>query len=72
MKMASPAQRMKNMRERRQATGLRELRLVLPDARSASVRRRVANAVVRLSQRSEAEALDWIENISEFDERLDP
>jgi mRNA-degrading endonuclease toxin of MazEF toxin-antitoxin module len=32
------------MRERRQARGLRELRLVVPDARSKAIRRRVARA----------------------------
>src|SRR5256885_16596393 len=36
------AERMKAMRERRRARGLRELRLIVPDARSKAVRRRVA------------------------------
>jgi len=36
--MAEPAERMKLMRIRRQRRGLRELRLVAPDARSEAVR----------------------------------
>ena len=67
--MTAPAQRMKTMRERRRARGLRELRLVLPDTRSQSVRRRVAGEVAKLRRDSEDEALNWIEIISEFDER---
>ena len=37
--MVEVAERMKAMRERRRARGLRELRLIVPDARSKSVRR---------------------------------
>jgi hypothetical protein len=65
--MATPAERMKSMRERRRAQGLRELRLVVPDARSRSVRRRVAIQIAGLNQRSENDALSWIEAVSEFD-----
>ncbi len=65
--MAAPAERMKAMRERRRSRGLRELRLVVPDARSAAVRRRIAEQVGRLDQADEAEALAWIEAVSEFD-----
>ena len=65
--MAAPAERMKAMRDRRRARGLRELRLVLPDARSLSVRRRVAKQVARLNRNSEDDALKWIEAVSEFD-----
>jgi hypothetical protein len=46
---------------------MRELRLVLPDARSAAVRRRVAAAVEGLSRAAEADALDWIEAVTESD-----
>jgi hypothetical protein len=67
--MASPAHRMKAMRRRRQAKGLREIRLAVPDPHSLLVRRRIANQVARLSLSSESEAMDWIEAISEFDER---
>ena len=56
------------MRERRRVRGLRELRLVVPDARSKEVRRRVAAQVAALSPQSEREALDWIEAVSEFNE----
>lgn len=66
--MTPPAERMKTMRERRRQQGLRELRLVVPDARSRIVRRRIAEQVARLRPESEREALDWIEAVSEFDE----
>jgi len=55
------------MRERRRSRGLRELRLVVPDSRSQSVRRRVAAQVARLSKADENDALNWIESVSEFD-----
>jgi hypothetical protein len=55
------------MRERRRRRGLRELRLIVPDARSETIRSRVAAQVARLSRDSEHEALDWIERVSEFD-----
>jgi hypothetical protein len=58
---------MKTMRDRRRLQGLRELRLVLPDARSPSVRRRVAKEVARLQRSGEDDALNWIEAVSEFD-----
>ena len=65
--MTAPAERMKSMRERRRSNGLREVRLLVPDARSATIRRRVATQVARLSRASEHEALDWIDAVSEFD-----
>ena len=67
--MALPAARMKAMRERRTERGLRELRLIVPDARSKVVRRRVAKQVSNLDRSREREALVWIESVSEFDER---
>jgi hypothetical protein len=63
-KMTAPAERIRIMRERR---GLRELRPIVPDARSETIRRRVAAQVAGLSRDSELEALDWIERVSEFD-----
>jgi len=66
--MAVAAERMKAMRERRRARGLRELRLVLPDARSAGVRQRLAAQVGRLQPSSEDDALRWIEAVSEADD----
>jgi hypothetical protein len=65
--MAAPAERMKLMRERRRKRGMRELRLVLPNSRLQSVRRRVAAQVARLSPSSEEEALRWIEAMSDSD-----
>jgi hypothetical protein len=66
--MTAPAERMKQMRQRQQSRGLRELRLIVPDARSAAVRQRIAAQVASLSYASEGEALAWIEAISEFDD----
>jgi hypothetical protein len=65
--MPAPAERMKQMRERRRKRGLRELRIVVPDSRLVSVRRRVAAQVARLIPGDEDEALSWIEAVSEFD-----
>jgi antidote-toxin recognition MazE-like antitoxin len=65
--MAEPAERMKLMRERRRRYGLRELRLVVPDARSEIVRNRIAAQVAKLNPDSERDALLWIEAVSEFD-----
>jgi Protein of unknown function (DUF3018) len=68
--MTAPAERMKMMRQRRRARGLRELRLVVADARSRAVRRRVAKQVAGLDldrEHRERDALKWIESVSEFD-----
>ena len=65
--MALPADRMRAMRERRRARGLRELRLVVPDARSKAVQRRVARQVAAIDRNRELEAMRWIEAVSEFD-----
>ena len=67
--MVPAAERMKAMRERRRARGLKELRLIVPDARSKTVRRRVARQVAALYQFRELEALKWIEAVAEFDDR---
>jgi hypothetical protein len=66
--MTAPAERMKTMRDRRHTRNLRELRLVVPDARSPAVRRRVAAEVALLNRADENEALAWIETVAEFDE----
>jgi hypothetical protein len=65
--MAEPAERMKLMRQRRRARGLRELRLVVADPRSRAVRQRVAKQVAGLDLDREREALRWIESVAEFD-----
>jgi Protein of unknown function (DUF3018) len=65
--MAKAAERMKAMRDRRRTTGLREVRLVVPDTRIESVRRRIARQIAALDPHSEQAALDWIETVSEFD-----
>jgi hypothetical protein len=65
--MVAPAERMRAMRERRRTRSLRELRIVVPDAHSAIVRRRIAAQVASLDRESEEEALAWIEAVSEFD-----
>jgi hypothetical protein len=65
--MAAPAERMKALRERRRRQGLRELRLIVPDARSPVVRRRIAKQVAALDPKKEAETMRWIEAVSMFD-----
>ncbi|MFO1029161.1 MAG: antitoxin MazE-like protein [Acetobacteraceae bacterium] len=65
--MAATAERMKALRDRRRAKGLREVRILTPDPRSAAVRRRVAAQVAALDQDDEAAALRWIEQVAEFD-----
>ena len=65
--MAAPAERMKMMRQRRRARGLRELRLVVADPRSPAVRRRVAKQVAGLDPNRERAVLQWFELVSEFD-----
>jgi hypothetical protein len=54
------------MRQKRRQQGLRELRLVVPDARSRTVRQRVAEEVARLRPETEHDAMAWIESVSEF------
>jgi hypothetical protein len=65
--MAEASERMRAMRERRRAQGRRELRLIVPDARSPVVRRRIARQVAKLDPGAEREAMRWIEAVSEFD-----
>lgn len=65
--MAAPAERMKMMRQRRRARGLRELRLVVADPRARAVRRRIAKQVASLDLDRERDTLSWIEAIAEFD-----
>lgn len=65
--MGQAAERVKAFRERKRAQGLREVRLFIPDARSTPVRARIAEQVARLDPAAEADALEWIESVSEFD-----
>ena len=65
--MVEAAQRMRAMRERRRARGLRELRLIVPDARSKGVRRRIARQVATLNPAAEREAMRWTEAVAELD-----
>ncbi len=67
--MVEAAERMRAMRERRRARGLRELRMIVPDARSKAVRGRVAREVAALERSRELDALKWIEAVAEFDDR---
>lgn len=67
MPMTAPAERMRRMRQRRRKQGLRELRLVVPDASSRTVKRMIARQVSKLDQGIERDALGWIESVSEFD-----
>lgn len=66
--MAAVAERMKAMRARRNARGVREIRLTAPDARSTSVRARIALQCASLSDGREADAMAWVEAVSELDE----
>ena len=66
--MADPAKRMNSMRDRRRSQGLREVRLVVPDARDPAVRARVAAEVKNLDPEHKAESMRWIEAVSIFDE----
>jgi hypothetical protein len=66
--MAAAAERMKAMRARRRADGLREVRITVPDPESEIIRTRIERQVKALTAASENEALDWIESVSEFDE----
>jgi hypothetical protein len=43
------------------------LRLVVPDARSETVRSRIAAQIAKLNPDSERDAVLWIEAVSEFD-----
>ena len=52
------------MRARGRLRGLREVRLVVPDARSKLVRRRIARQVARLDPTRELDALRWIEAVN--------
>lgn len=65
--MTAPAERMRRMRQRRRRRGLRELRLVVPDASSRTVKRMIARQVAKLDKSAERDALGWIETVSEFD-----
>lgn len=65
--MAAVAERMRDMRRRRRERGLREVRLLVSDARSPTVRARIARQVARLDLSMEEDALRWIESVSEFD-----
>ena len=49
--------------------GNRQVRMTLSNPRSERVQRRVANSVARLNRSQEADALRWVESVSEFDER---
>jgi Protein of unknown function (DUF3018) len=65
--VAEPAERMRMMRARCRRQGLRELRLVVPDARSPAVRERIAAQVAGLRPSSERDELLWIDAVCEFD-----
>ena len=60
---------MKAMKARLRAEGFREIRLVVPDARSAITRRRIAEQVRRLNPAAEWDALKWIEEVSDEDKK---
>jgi Protein of unknown function (DUF3018) len=55
--MAQASERMRAVRERRRAQGMRELRLIVPDARYTVVRRRIGRQAAKLDLGSEREAM---------------
>jgi mRNA interferase MazF len=57
--MANAAERMKRMRARRRASGLREIRLSVPDALSADVVCNTAAQVAALNEIDGSESLSW-------------
>ncbi|MEC4589861.1 antitoxin MazE-like protein [Nitrospirillum amazonense] len=65
--MTETAARVRAFRERRKALGLREVRIFIPDARSTTVRARIAAQVAHLDRADEQAAMDWVEAVSEFD-----
>jgi hypothetical protein len=65
--MATVAERTKALRHRRRVQGLRELRLLVPDARLPVVRRRIARLVAALDRADEERSMRWIEAVSDFD-----
>jgi hypothetical protein len=66
--MAPPIGRDQALRQRRLAQGLREVRLILPDARSFAVRGRVAEQVATLDSDHERDAMKWIEAVTNPDD----
>ena len=64
----SARERMQGWRNRQRSAGRREVRMVLPDARLARVRERVAASVASLDPQDEDDALRWIEAVSDFDD----
>ena len=65
---ATPAERMQSARTRRRAEGKREVRLILPDARTQEVCQRIEEAVAGLNQTNETHALAWIEAVADHDD----
>ena len=64
----SARERMRGWRNRQRNAGRREVRMILPDARLADVRERVAVSVAGLDPEEEDKALMWIEAVSDFDD----
>ena len=60
----SARESMRRWRTRQRCAGRREVRIVLPDARLASVRKRVAQSVASLDPQEEDGAMRWIETVS--------
>ena len=63
---ASPPNGVRAVRLRRRAQDKREVRMILPDARSNDVRARVADSVARLDRRHESDALRWTETMADL------
>jgi len=57
--MAGAAERMKRMRARRRASGLREIRMSLPDALSEAIVSNTAITVAALDETAKSDSLSW-------------
>lgn len=55
------------MRDERTGMPLREIRLLVPDARDPEVQARLKAAIEKLDPDDERESMRWIENVSLFD-----
>lgn len=66
--MSTAAQRMRRLRNGSRESGLRTIRLTVPDARLPEVRRRIAEQSSRLDPKVEEDAMRWIEAVQvEYD-----
>nr|CAD6407916.1 hypothetical protein REQ54_00330 [Rhizobium sp. Q54] len=61
------ASRREALRDERTGVLLREIRLLVPDARDPAVQARLKGAISTLDPEDEQESMRWIESVSLFD-----